>query len=70
MDYTSSETEVLLSEIHTGKYHFNSISTGIKGPAKAEEREKITRTVNAVSPEGPTVTEIKRNWFNMEKKKK
>ncbi len=56
-NFTSSEIEVLLLEIH--KVIFRSISSGIKGPAKAKEWEKIMSAVNSLSPEGHTVTEIK-----------
>lgn len=65
-NFTSSEIEVLLSEIQKGKsVIFSSVSRGIKGPAKAKEWEKITSAVNAVSPVGRTVPEIKKKWFDM-----
>ncbi len=63
-NFTSSEIEVLLSEIQKRKsVIFSSISSGIKGPAK--EWEKIMRAVNAFSPVGRTITEIKKKWFDM-----
>ncbi len=63
--FTSSEIEVLLSEIQKRKsIIFSSVSGGIKGPAKAKEWEKIS-AVNAVSPVGCTNKEIKKKWFNM-----
>ncbi len=63
-DFT--KIDILLSEIQKRKsVIFSSISSGIKGPAKAKEWEKITSAVNAISPAGRTVTEIKKKWFNM-----
>lgn len=61
------QIRVLLLEVHKRKsIIFNSIRSGITGPAEAKQCEKIMSAVNAVSPEGHTVTEIKKKWFNME----
>ena len=59
--FMSLEFEVLPSEIHKVNY-FNSVSGGIKRPIKAKKWEK---TVNAVLPEGQTVTEMKRKCLDM-----
>ena len=50
-DLTISAFEVLFSEIHKDNFHFhfNSISSGIKRPAKAKKWEESA--VNAVLPE-------------------
>ena len=64
--FTGSEIEVLLSEIQKGKsVIFRSVSSGITGPAKAKEWEKIMSAVNSVSPVVGNVTEIKKKWFDM-----
>lgn len=60
-NFTCLEIEVLLTEIHKRKaVIFSSVSSGIKGPAKGKEWEKITSPVNAVSSVGRTATEIKK----------
>lgn len=54
-------------EVHNRKsIIFNSVRSGIKGPAEAKQCDKITSAVNSVSPEGRTVTEIKKKWFKTE----
>ena len=59
-ELVSLESDVLLSELRKGKKncHCNSISDGIK-KTKTKKGKKAS-AVNAVLPEGWTVTEIRR----------
>ena len=64
-NFTGSETEVLLSEIQKGKsVIFSSVGSGITGPAKA-----IMSAVNSVSPVVRNVTETKKKWFDVKRKR-
>ena len=61
-NFSSSEVEVLLQEItRRRKYIFSSHSAGYTSTNKKETWEAVTRAVDAVSGEGHTIEEVKKN---------
>ncbi len=62
----SAEIDQLLSEVEQRKsIIFSSVSSGVRGPEKNKEWEKITAAVNSVSSVPRTIAEIKKKWFDM-----
>lgn len=64
--FPSSEIELLHSEMHKRIFFFffSSICSELKGPTNAKELKEIC-AYNALLPVGPTVTDIKKKWFDM-----
>lgn len=61
-NFSNSEVEVLLQEItRRKKVIFSSVSPGYTNTHKKEAWEAVTHAVDAVSGEGRTIEEVKKN---------